>query len=72
MTPEVIQVEIDYLKKQHDELRGDIQKLTDTVQKLSDKILEIHVGRRWLLGMLSASAVAGALVDTLMRIFKVY
>lgn len=72
MTPEVVKVEIDYLKKQHDELRADIQELTKTVQALSDKILEINVGRRWLLGMLSASAVAGALVDTVMRIFKIY
>jgi hypothetical protein len=69
---EVTKVEIDHLKKSHEELKSDIQALTATVNKLNEQLLEIRLGRRWLLGMLSASAVAGALVDTLMRLLKIY
>ena len=72
MSLEAVQIEIDYLKKSNEELRSDVKALTRAVQELNTELLKIQVGWRWLLGMLSAAAVAGALVDHLMKILKVY
>lgn len=69
---EAVQIEIDYLKKSNEDLRQDVKELTKAVQELNTELLKIQVGWRWLLGMLSAAAVAGALVDHLMKILRVY
>lgn len=72
MSLDVAKVEIEYLKKEIEELRLDVRALTKQISSQNDKLLELQLGRRWLWGLLSAAAIMGALIDTLMKFFKVY
>lgn len=66
------EIEIAYIKKALEEQKEDIKELSKLVNHLDKTLNEIKFGRKWLWGMLSASALVGALVDTLMRLLKVY
>lgn len=72
MNTEVTQLEIAYLKKDISELHDVTKDLAKEVRILSDQLKEIQSSRRWFIAMLSGAALAGALVDTILRIFRVY
>ncbi len=72
MTPEVTKLEIQSIKEVLKEQKHETRLLAEEVSKLKEALIEIRVGRKWLIGLLSAATATGAIIDTLLRALKVY
>jgi hypothetical protein len=72
MTEPVSRIEIELLKDLIKEQREELKNLRIEVRELHEAILEIRIGKKWLWGLLGAAAVFGGLIDTALKLLKVY
>lgn len=72
MSIEALKVEIEHLKDTLKELKTDIKEYRCELQELNDFVHEARLGRKWIIGIFSASVVLGALIDNFLKWFKFY
>jgi prefoldin subunit 5 len=72
MSVQALKVEIDHLKESIRELKVDIKEYRKELQDLNDFVHEARLGRKWMLGILSASVMLGAFIDNILKWFKLY
>lgn len=70
MSLELTRLEIDYLKKSQEELKANIKELTEQVSHMNEQLLEVRLGRKWLWGLLTASALVGATINHFISFIK--
>ena len=67
-----ISQDVQELRDSIKELRAELKEVRNELSQVNLFVNESKLGRKWLLGIISASALLGGLMDTLMRAFKVY
>jgi len=69
---EALKVEVRYLKEGQDNLRDEIRLLREDMKSVNQFVTEARYGKTYLIGILTAAATLGALIDYLCRLIKLY
>ena len=78
-TQEALSVEIRHIIQDIEDLRTSIKEFRQEIKEVRNELNAINLfvnesrlGRKWLFGAISASALLGGLIDTILRALKVY
>lgn len=69
---EGLKVEVRYLKEGQDDLRDEVRALRRELEGINKFVTEARYGKTYLIGILTAAATLGALIDYLCRLVKLY